>query len=127
MPFQLSKINHDASDTFFLLGLPRRFASEVLMFFRHIYEFVNKNKNAITSKRLKVETSNLNLSWDTYESFLVQILGAIGHVIRVFEPKTETPITALNSSSSKTNGTRRIKLSNLEASGHTLSAPNNKP
>ena len=39
-----------------------------------------------------VETWNLDLSWDTYEPFLVQILGAIGHVIRVSEPKNEMPI-----------------------------------
>ena len=52
---------------------------------------------------------------------------ATGRVIRVSEPKSEMPIVALNSSSSKTNGTRRIKLSNLEASGHALSALKNKP
>ena len=78
-------------------------------------------------KRLKVETSNLHRSWGTYESFLVQILGAIGHAIRVFEPKNEMPILGLNSSSSKTNGTRGINFSNLEASGHALSAVKNKP
>ena len=78
-------------------------------------------------KRLKVETLNLDLSWGTYESFLVQILGAIGDVIRVSEPKTESPIIALNNSSSKTNGTGGIKVSNLEASGHALSALKNKP
>ena len=41
-----------------LLGLPRRFASEVLMFFfRHILRIrKQKIKNAITLKRLKVET-----------------------------------------------------------------------
>ena len=60
-----------------------------------------------------VETWNLFLRWDTYESFLVQILEAIGYVIRVSEPKTEMPIVGLNSSSSKTNRTRVIKLSNL--------------
>ena len=48
-------------------------------------------------------------------------------MIRVSESKTETPIIGLNSSSSKTNGTTRIKLSNLEASGHALSALKNKP
>ena len=52
----------------------------------------------------------------------MQVLGVIGHVIRVSEPKNEMPIVGLNSSSSKTNGTRRIKLSNLEASVHALSA-----
>ena len=56
----------------------------------------------------------------------MQILGAIGHVIRVSEPKTETPIGGLNSSSSKTKRTRGIKVSNLEASGHALSALKNK-
>ena len=62
----------------------------------------------------------------TYKSFFVQILGAIGPVIRVSEPKTEMPIVALNSSSSKTNRTRGIKVSNIEASGQALSAPKNK-
>ena len=46
-----------------------------------------------------IETWNLDLSWGTYKSFLVQILGAIGLVIRVSEPKNETPIVGLNSSS----------------------------
>ena len=53
------------------------------------------------------------------------MLGAIGHVTRVFEPKNEMLIVGLNSSSSKTNGTRRITLSNLEVSGHALSALKN--
>ena len=57
----------------------------------------------------------------------MQILEAIGLVIRVSEPKTETPIGSLNSSSSKTNRTRGIKVSNLEASGHAVSALKNKP
>ena len=48
-------------------------------------------------------------------------------MIRVSEPKNEIPLVGLNSSSSKTNGTRRIKLSNLEASGNALSALKNKP
>ena len=56
----------------------------------------------------------------------MQILGAIGRVIRVSEPKNEMLIIALNSSSSKTNDTGGIKLSNLEASGHTLLALKNK-
>ena len=81
----------------------------------------------MTLKRLKVETWNLHLSWGTYESFLVQILGAIGRAIRVSEPKNEMPFLGLNSFSSKTNGTTGIKLSNLEASGHALSALKNKP
>ena len=98
------------------------------MFFSGIfYEFVNKNKKRLTLKRLKVETSNLHLSWGTYQSFLVHILGAIGHAIRVSEPKNKMPILGLNSSSSKTNGTTGIKLSNLEASGHALSTLKNKP
>ena len=59
-------------------------------------------------------------------SFLVQILGAIGFVIRVSEPKNEMPIVGLNSSSSKTNGTRRIKLLILEASGNAISVLKNK-
>ena len=78
-------------------------------------------------KRLKGETSKLHLSWSTYESFSAQILGAIGDAIRVSEPKNEMPILGLNSSSSKTNGSRGIKLSNLEASEHALSALKNKP
>ena len=85
-----------------------------------------KFENSLTFKRLKVETWNLDLRWGTYEPFLVQILGAIGHVIWVSEPKTETPIEGLNSSSSKTICTRGIKLSNLEASGHAVSALKNK-
>ena len=56
----------------------------------------------------------------------MQILGAIGPVIRVSEQKTETPIGGLNSSSSKTNRTKEIKLSNLEASGYAVSALKNK-
>ena len=36
------------------------------------------------------------------------------------------PIGGLNSSGSKTNRRRRIKVSNLEASGHAVSAPKNK-
>ena len=44
----------------------------------------------------------LELIWGTYKSFFVQILEPIGHVIRVSEPKTETPIGGLYSSSSKT-------------------------
>ena len=52
----------------------------------------------------------------------MQILGAIGHVIWVSEPKTEAPIVGLNSSSSKTNHTRGIKVLNLEASGHAVLA-----
>ena len=39
------------------------------------------------------------------------------------EPKTEMPIVGLNSSSSKTNRTSGIKVSNLEASGQAVSAP----
>ena len=74
-----------------------------------------------------METWNLELRWGTYESFFVQILNAISHVIRVSEPKNEMPIVGLNSSSSKTNGTRGIKLSNLEAPGHALSALKNEP
>ena len=55
----------------------------------------------------------------------MQILGAIGHVIRVSEPKTEMPIGGLNTSS-KTNRTRGINVSNLEASGQAVSAPKTK-
>ena len=40
-------------------------------------------ENAITLKRLKVETSHLQLRWGTYQSFFVQILGAIGQVTQV--------------------------------------------
>ena len=81
-----------------------------------------KFENAITLKWLKVETRNLYLSWGTYESFFVQIFGAISFVIRVSKPKTETPIGGLNSSSSKTNRSMGIKLLNLVASGHAVSA-----
>ena len=92
-----------------------------------IYEFGNKNKkNAITLKRLKVEIWILDRRWSTYKSFFVQILEAIGHATQVSEPKNEMPIVALNSSSSKTNRTRGIKVSNLEASGQTVSALKNK-
>ena len=61
---------------FLLLGLQQHFALQVLMFFPT--KFANsatKIKNAITLKRLKVETLNLDRSWGTYESFLMQILG----------------------------------------------------
>ena len=51
----------------------------------------------------------------------MQILEAIGHVIRVSEPETEIPIEGLNSFSSKTNR-RRIKVSNLEAPEYAVSA-----
>ena len=43
-----------------------------------------------------------------------------------FQAKNEMPNLALNSSSSKTNRTRGIKVSNLEASGHAVSALKNK-
>ena len=56
----------------------------------------------------------------------MQFSGAISFVIQVFEPKNEMPSVGLNSYSSKTNGTRGIKLLNLEASGHALSALKNK-
>ena len=56
----------------------------------------------------------------------IQILGAIGHVIRVSKPKTEMPILGLNSTSSKTNRTRGIKVSHLEASGQAVSVLKNK-
>ena len=52
----------------------------------------------------------------------MRISGVIGREIRVSEPKNEMRNVALNSSSSKTNGTRGIKVSNLEAYGHALSA-----
>ena len=57
----------------------------------------------------------------------MQILGTIGHVTRVSEPKNEMPMLGLNRPSSKANRTRGIKLLNLEASGHALSALKNKP
>ena len=57
----------------------------------------------------------------------MQILGAIGHAIRVSKLKNQMPILGLNSPNSKTNGSRGIKLSNLEGSGHALSALKNKP
>ena len=43
-------------------------------------------------------------------------------MIRVSKPKNEMPIEGLNSSGSKTNSMRRIKVSNLEPSGHAVSA-----
>ena len=54
----------------------------------------------------------------------MKILGAIGHVIRVSEPKTEMPVGGLNSSSSKTNFSRRILVLNLEAAGNVVQLPN---
>ena len=90
------------------------------------YEFGNRSKKRYNFERLKVETWILELRWGLNESFLVQILGVIGHVIRVFETKTEMPIGGLNSSSSKTNRSSGIKVSNLEAFGQAVSAPKNK-
>ena len=78
-------------------------------------------ENAITSKRLKVETWNSELRWGTYESFFAQSLGAIDHVKRVSYPKPEMPIGGLHRSTSKTNWSR-IKVSNLEAPGSAVSA-----
>ena len=49
-------------------------------------------------------------------------LGAVVLVMRVFKAKTEMPIGGLNSSSSKTNHMKSIKVSNLEASGQAGSA-----
>ena len=49
-------------------------------------------KNAITLKQLKVQNWILEFRWGTYESFLMQILEAIGHVILVSDPKTEMPM-----------------------------------
>ena len=48
-------------------------------------------------------------------------------MIRVSKPKNKMPIVGLNSSSSKTNRTKGIKLLNLETPGHVLSALKNKP
>ena len=80
-------------------------------------------KNATSFKQLKVETWILELRWDTYKPFFVQILEAVSYVIRVSQSKTAMSIGDL---SSKTNRTRGIKVSNLEASGHAVSAPKNK-
>ena len=77
-------------------------------------------ENASTLKRLKVGTWNLELIWGTYGSCLEWILGAISHVIRVSDPKTDMPIGGLNSSSSKN---MRTKVSNSKAPGHAVSAP----
>ena len=97
------------------------------MFFSGIiYEFVNKNKKRYNFETAEGRNLKLGLSWGKYESFLVPILEAIGHAIRVSKPKNEMPILGLNSSSSKSNGIRGMKLSNLEASGHALSALKNK-
>ena len=53
----------------------------------------------------------------------MQILGAIDRVLQVFKPKTEMPNVDLNSSSSKTNRTSGIKVSNLEAPGQEFQLP----
>ena len=47
-------------------------------------------------------------------------------MIRISDPKNEMPIGGLNSSSSKTNRTSRIKNSNLEAPGLAVLAPKDK-
>ena len=52
----------------------------------------------------------------------MQVLGLIGHVMRVSEPKTEMPIRSLHTSSLKTNRRMRIKVLNLEVPGHAISA-----
>ena len=85
------------------------------------YEFVNKNK-----KRYKTAEGR-NLKFRLLIILNVQFSVAISHLIRDSEPKNEMPILGLNSSSSKINHTRGIKVSNLEASGHALSALKNKP
>ena len=91
------------------------------------YEFSNRGK-----KRYNFETAHgINLKFRTKMGHiwivLRAILEALTHVIRVSKPKTEMPVGGLNNSGSKTNRTRRIKVSNLEASGHAVSAPKNKP
>ena len=53
----------------------------------------------------------------------MQILGTIGCVIRVSEPKAEMPIGGLSSSNSKTSCRRRTKVLNSEALGNAVSAP----
>ena len=53
----------------------------------------------------------------------MQILGAISHVIRVSEPKTEKPIESSNRSGLKTNCRKRIKFSNLEAPKNAVLTP----
>ena len=65
--------------------------------------------------KLKRETRNLELKWK-----------AIGHIIWVSQPKTEMLVGGLHDSSSKTNRTCRIKVSNLKARGQAVSAPKNK-
>ena len=47
-------------------------------------------------------------------------------MIRISGPKNKMPIGGLNSSSSKTNRTSRIKISNLEAPGLAVLAPKDK-
>ena len=66
------------------------------------------------------------MEYTSYKLLFVKILGAIGHVIRVSEPKTEMPTGDLNSSSSKSNRRSRIKVLNLEALVHAVSAHKNK-
>ena len=64
-------------------------------FLEKITNSATEVKNAITLKRLKVETWILELRWGIYELFFVQSLEAIGHVIRISELKTEMPIRGL--------------------------------
>ena len=89
-------INHYSQQVF--LGLSRKSLCFFFFFRAKLQIRQHEAENAITLKRLKVETSNLELRWGTYKSFFVQILRAIGHMIRVSELKTKTPIGGLDSS-----------------------------
>ena len=110
-----------------LLGRPRHYALEGLCFFlQKITISAKEVKKHYNFETTKGRNLNSTIKWGTYESFLVQILEAIGLVIPVSEPKTELPIGSSNSSSSKTNRTRKTKVSNLKASGHAVAAPKNK-
>ena len=108
----------------YLFGLP--VGSSYVFFQAKLRIRQQEAENAITLKQLKVETLNLELRWVTYESFFVEFLGAIDHVIQVSEPKIQMAIEGFNSSSSKTNRSSGIKVSNLEASGQAVSGINNK-
>ena len=112
---------------FVSLGPSRLFASEFpgfcFFFSCKITNSATRGRKRYNFKTTTVETWNLEVGWDTYGPFFVQILGAISYVIRVSEPKPEMPIEGLNSSSWKTNCSRRITFSNLEAPGNAGSAP----
>ena len=122
---QVSKIFHPAIDQTKITSFRNASRRKSQCFFRAKLRIRQSQvENAITLKWLKVETWNLKFRWGTHESFFVQILAAIGQVIRVSKPKTEMSIEGLNSFSSKTNWSRSIKVPNLEAPGNEFRLPN---